>query len=450
MRRSPRAALCVLVAACALAGMPSAAAGSTPAEIPPQGLYDACAPARSQDACASRLHRIGAAGFRAVLNGWVFNDVTVARIRAFAQEAAASGVQVIWPLNALPFQNADPNASDMLAAYPGLSANCGCSNNQGLLAYLVSVLRDQPNTWGYYLSDEPSPGAHDALATWVGRIRALDSSHPRLIMGCGICAGGPDANVAWMSDLDIALGSDAYPVFGGAPDPAHAYASVAQNVSSLHRIASAAGRREVVALQSWRWGDSVLDSQAAGVDPATTRFPSQGEVEAQRNAAVQNAHADLILWFTLTQVFGWESGQLPSGWTNPPDSDQRWANLVGGAFAPAPSVLPSTASATKAAATATSAATGAASRSRNRAPVARLVVRRSKTKTGSRVVADGARSRDPDGRIVRYVWTVNGKRKATCRAKTCRFRVDRSRRQRLTLTVVDDSGARAVARRIVR
>jgi hypothetical protein len=247
-----------------------------------------------------------------------------------------------------------------------------------------------------------------------------------------------------MFDLDITLGSDAYPVFGGASDPSRAYASVEQNVSSLHRVASAAGRREVVALQAWRWGDSAIDAQAAGVDPAATRFPSREEIEAQRNATIQNAHADLILWFTLTQVFGWESGQIPSGWSDPPDSDQRWANLVRGAFAPAPPAHPAPARTTTVAA----ARPVVAARRRNRRPVVRLTVRRRSIYRATRLVADGARSRDPDGRIVRYMWTLNGKR-TKCRARLCRFRVRTGGVKRLALTVVDDRGAKGMARRSV-
>jgi YD repeat-containing protein len=447
MRHVARAGLCALISACALTGPPAAAVASDAPSLPPQGLYEWCNPAQSQDGCASRLQRIGQAGFRVVTNGWMFIDPSEQRIRAYAQAAAAAGVSVLWSFHGSGFQESNPDGNNLLGRYPSLASRCGCSTNQGLLAYVVGIMRGQPNTWGYYLADEPSPTTHDSLAGWVSRIKALDPVRPRVIVGCGICAGGPDAHVTWMSDLDIALGTDAYPVFGGSPDPGNAYSRVAENVSVLDRAARAAGRQQVVALQSWRWGDSALDSQAANVDPAATRYPTRDEIQAQRDATIENAHPDLILWFTLTQVIGWEPGQGVSNWLNPPDTSQRWANLVGGAFAPAPVRAASSASA----ASAPVAASAASSASRsNQAPRALITLRRgSRNRLGRRFIADAARSRDPDGRILRYTWRLNGRRLAGDRS---RRRVLRIRRgvQRLTLTVTDNRGARAATHRSFR
>jgi hypothetical protein len=426
MFHAARAGVCALAAGCALAGTPAAGAASAPPHLPPQGVYDWCAPARSPDGCAGRLQRIGQAGFRAVVNGTVFNDISEQRIRAYAQQAANNGLKVIWPFNSLPFQNADPNGTDLLAAYPGIADGCNCSDNRGLFAHLVGILRGMPNTWGYYLADEPGPSAHASLLAWVARVKALDPNHPRLIMGCGICGGGDPngSNISWMGDLDVALGTDAYPVVSGASDPQRAYNGVAQNVASVDRVATRAGRQQVVALQSWRWGDSAIDAPTAVPDPAATRFPTRDEIEAQRNAAMENAHPDLILWFTLTQVIGWEPGQSLTGWYNPPDTAQRWANLAGGAFAPART---------------------------NARPHAGLRIRRkSHSRRGNRFIADAVTSRDPDGRIVRYRWTLNGRRLVGCRSyHRCDFGVRRGRVQRLAVVVTDDRGASGIARRSI-
>jgi hypothetical protein len=423
MQQVARAAVCALVAACALAC--TSVASAAPA-LPTQGVYEWCDTSSTPDACARRLQWIGMAGFRAVDNGSVFDNLTEQAVRDYAQAASAAGVRVIWPLNALQFQYADPNGANLLGAYRDLAAHCGCSDNQGLLAYLIGVLRSLPSTWGYYVADEPQPGDHDQLAAFVSRIAAVDPDHPRLIMGCGICAGGPDANVAWLADLDIALGSDAYPVYGGPPNPIGAYFGVKQNVAGLDRAAGGRGRRQVVALQAWRVGDSALDSQSAGLDAAAaaaTRFPTREEIEAQRNAAIENSHPDLILWFTLTQVIGWEPGQNHTGWSDPPDPAQRTASLIGGAFAPLP---------------------GARAASARRRPLARFTIRRG---SRSRFVADGGRSQARGGRIVRYVWTLNGRRVARGGSRRIVFHVGRGRVQRLVLTVTDDRGASAAAQR---
>src|SRR3954452_23560074 len=136
-----RAGLCALVAACALAVAP---VGASADSLPLQGVYDACSPNQSRDGCASRLERIGGAGFQAVINGWAFNGLTPARIQAYAQAASSAGVEVIWPLSALPFQNADPNGNDLLSWWPALTQGCGCSTNQGLFAHLMSLLKAMP------------------------------------------------------------------------------------------------------------------------------------------------------------------------------------------------------------------------------------------------------------------------------------------------------------------
>ena len=72
----------------------------------------------------------------------------------------------------------------------------------------------------------------------------------------------------------------------------------------------------------------------------------------------------------------------------PTDPAQHWSNLVGGAFAPQP----------------------------NERPVSRFSLRvaHRPARVGSRVVVDGRRSYDPDGRIVRYRWTLNGHRLTGC------------------------------------
>jgi hypothetical protein len=446
MRHVARAGLCALITACALAGPPAAMAASEAPQVPAQGVYEWCDPAQSADGCASRLQRVGQAGFRVVTNGWMFVDPSEQRIRAYAQAAAAAGVSVLWSFHGSGFQESNPDGNNLLGRYPALASRCGCSTNQGLLTYVVGIMRGLPNTWGYYLADEPGRDTHDSLVGWISRIKALDPNRPRVIVGCGLCSGGPEEHVAWMADLDIALGTDAYPVFGGSPDPGHAYSAVKDNVSVLDRVATNAGRKQVVALQSWRWGDSAVDAKAAGVDPGSTRYPTREEIEAQRNATIENSHPDLILWFTLTQAIGWEPGQGSSNWLNPPDTSQRWANLVGGAFAPAPT--PRTASAASGSAAASAASSSL--RHTNRAPVARFTIRRgSRSRLGRQFVADAGSSRDPDGRIRHYSWKLNGKRLSGGSRRRA-FRIRRRGVQRLTLTITDNGGAKAATHRSFR
>ena len=207
----------------------------------------------------------------------------------------------------------------------------------------------------------------------------------------------------------------------GGPDVRRAYDKVAQNAASLAKVARP-GQQQVIALQAWRWGDSPIDVEMAGLNGDNTRFPTREEIQAQRDAAVIAGHPDLILWYTATQVIGWEDGQRPSYWAQPTDTDQRWANLLGGAFAPLP----------------------------NDRPVAHLSLRtRGRYEVGRRVVADARASRDPDGRIVRYRWKLAGRR-LRCAKRRCAFRARRAGVQRLTLTVVDDRSAATATHRSLR
>ena len=196
-------------------------------------------------AVLQRLQRIGQAGFRVVVNGWLF-DPSEQQMRAYAQAAAAAESVCCGRST-----RRDSRSRTQRKQPPRPLSETG----------LALRLLDQPGPPGVRRGDHaraaqhvgttsrtsqgPRPTAHSpagwsASRRWTLAGRASSSG--------GICAGGPDANVAWMQDLDIALGSDAYPVFGGSPDPgAHAYTAVQQNVSVLDRVA-----RPPAASRWWR------------------------------------------------------------------------------------------------------------------------------------------------------------------------------------------------------
>ncbi len=388
-----------LCAAMALAGP---AGAETQRPLPTQGVYDTCDPVRSPDSCASRLRRLSQAGFRVVQIMGISPQVTnLTAVLAYANAAQANGVKVIW--------NVRPGSSEV-----------------DLLAVLAA-LRVHPSTWGYYIYDEPTPEDHDKVAAFAARVKALDPAHPRLIMGCGNCYGG-EGSVSSFADIDAALGSDIYPVWEQAPDQPIVAQKVGAVAAGLRRVADRAGRQTVMALQAWRWGDSHYDSQATGIGQAS-RFPTQTEIQAQRDAAIAGGHPDLILWFTLNQVIGWEPGQRPWWWAEPSDPGTRWANLVGGAFAPQPEAALS------------------------KPPVARFslrVRRQNKTVHAARrgtlkITVNGTKSSSTNSRIVRYRWYASGKPGAVCAKPRCSLRwpAMQKKRRTLKLVVTDTRGAHA-------
>ena len=195
-----------------------------------------------------------------------------------------------------------------------------------------------PTPGRYYLADEPSPetttpgrlgGAHQGAGPWPAARRQWG----------GICAGGPDANVRLDARPRHRARFGCLPVFGGSPDPNRLFRRPAERLRPRSG-GQAAGHQQVVALQSWRWGDSVIDSQAARsirLDPLS--HPRRDRGPAQRGHRERSRGPHPLV--PAPQVIGWEPGQRPGNWSNPPDTEQRWANLVSGAFAPPPVPKPS-------------------------------------------------------------------------------------------------------------
>src|SRR4051794_22524247 len=122
------------------------------AGLPPQGVYEECAPAKAMETCVEHLARLGAAGFRAVLNYDVW-DASREDINAYAEAAHAAGVEIIWPFNNRPWRE----GGGLAAAYPALAARCGCDPDTGLVEAALRVVRSFPATWGYYVGDEVDP-----------------------------------------------------------------------------------------------------------------------------------------------------------------------------------------------------------------------------------------------------------------------------------------------------
>ena len=80
----------------------------------------------------------------------------------------------------------------------------------------------------------------------------------------------------------------------------------------------------------------------------------------------------------------------------------------------------------------------------NHAPVPRFALDVSRaTPSTVRVVANARRSYDPDGRIVRYRWRLNGHRLRHCRGHRCVLRSRGAGVQRIGLTVVDNDARKA-------
>ncbi|MCW3063936.1 MAG: hypothetical protein JWN32_1108, partial [Solirubrobacterales bacterium] len=153
--------------------------------LPPQGVYEGCAPGgdpasqQGVSACVSRLGDLRAHGFTIVLNYSALYGSSD-EIRQYAAAAASLGIRLIWPLHH-PSLRSGAGAQ----AYLQLGRECGCASTPELIRYMVSVVKGLPATYMYYVGDEVPDTQHDAVRQISDLIRTLDPTHPRFYVTFG-------------------------------------------------------------------------------------------------------------------------------------------------------------------------------------------------------------------------------------------------------------------------
>jgi hypothetical protein len=260
------------------------------------------------DTCVQRLNRLGAAGFRAVLNYDVWN-ASWEDLTTYAQAAQAAGVKIIWPFNNRPWRA----GTGLAAAYPALAKRCGCSADDELLDAVMNVVRAFPSTWGYYVGDEVDPAEADQVKALADRVRASDDRRPLLYVAKGNSPvlGGDLKPFAATADV---LASDIYVVGTSAP-----LSIVSDTSEEVQRIADGARKRSAAVLQAFNW------AQYPNQSPADRpRFPTRDELLRQRNYALAGGRPSIILWYSLKDI------------ANSDDPDGHFADLAAAAMAPMP------------------------------------------------------------------------------------------------------------------
>jgi hypothetical protein len=301
-----RLLLIALISALACLATPGHALAATP--LPPQGLYEECAPS-DQVQCANELSAMGGAGFKLVLNytAW-YGDA--AQIEQYASEAQADGLKVIWPLDYSAWR--DPgSASTLPQEYSDLAPDCGCTTNAGFLQYAINLVRSLPATWGYYIGDELDPSQEPEVASLASAIRAADPGHPLLYVG----QGGQEtiSNLSPFASVADVVGADIYPIGqGGTP------ADVGTVAGQLNQVTSSAHTTGAMVLQAFSWTEYPGETQT--VDPT---FPTEDQMLQMRDEAL-HANPSMILWYSLKDIL---ASSDPVG---------NWRDLVTAAFAPVP------------------------------------------------------------------------------------------------------------------
>ncbi len=289
-----RAAVTSMIVGLAAALAP-AAAHATP--LPPQGLYEECAPSTPAQ-CASELAQMSGAGFRLAVNYEAWAG-TAAQVQTYAAEATADGIQLIWPLNDSAWL--DPaDASTLLSAYPLLAQSCGCTTNLGFERYAVGLVEADPATWGWYVGDELTPAQAPSAQALAGSVRALDPAHPLLYVASANTAD-PLANLRPFASVANVLGADVYPI--GQDVPASYVGAIASDVAA---VARGAHSEPAMVLQAFSWSQYPAD-----LTPADPRWPTEPELRTMRDAALTASPA-MILWYSFKDLE--QSGDFPGHW----------------------------------------------------------------------------------------------------------------------------------------
>ena len=276
--------------------------------LPPQGLYEECEPV-NQAQCASELSQMGSAGFQLALNysAWYGN---AAAIQAYANEAQAAGLKIIWPLDYSAWR--DPGtATSLQSTYTALAPDCGCSDNSGFLQYTINLVRNLPATWGYYIGDELDPSQASADKALASQVRSLDPSHQLLYVGMG-SAATTGSNLQPFESVANVVGADIYPIGGGGTDQ-----SVAPVASAVQQLSQQNGTAPALVLQAFDW------SQYPSTPSSNPTWPTESDMQAMRNEALA-INPSMILWYSIYDVLRSDN---PAG---------HWQDLVTAAFAPEP------------------------------------------------------------------------------------------------------------------
>ena len=289
----------------------------------PQGIWVDCNPDNSAGNCdglsgvssEAELKTIAAAQFR-----YVFNDSnlwgTQAQITAWAQQASASGVKIVWyiPSDFALYQSTSTSRYSLIANDTELDSSfCSGCTNAAFTTALVKWFATLPATAGYYIDDElvnmasqreiqnykgknvSEPAVERDLATLYNTIRAADPNHS--VYGAETWDSVNDANESQLAgfldpiegDLDL-MGADYYPVGTGEGASTEARAA-----GWLDTIANNYGKATFMNLQAFSWEDFAPEACAS---PSICVYPTVGQLKVMlADAANAGKAPSVIVWY---------------------------------------------------------------------------------------------------------------------------------------------------------
>ena len=272
--------------------------------LPPQGLYEGCAPHRNASRCLDRLKMMAAAGFKLVLNYDQLYGTSDQQL-AYAEQAHSLGMKVIWDMSYPVFWN----GTNLLSYYKELAATCNCSDNRGFIRYVVNLVRDLPATWGYYVGDELPRADHAKVKPFSDLVHQLDPSHPRLYVGIGSPNG---SNLDPFVDIAEVIGADYYPI--GTPTEELSKVGAVARITQF--IAGQNKKQSVMVLQAFSAAEYPRQYWSCSPFPACTRYPTEPEMRQMLDLTLQNSRPPFVLWYSYFDILRSDNPAL------------RWSNLV--------------------------------------------------------------------------------------------------------------------------
>jgi hypothetical protein len=279
---------------------------SARAALPPQGVYEQCAPNSTTEDCGARLRAIADAGFQYVLNYTAWYG-SAEQVRNYADEAQALGIKLIWPLN----DHAWRDGTDLRDYYRYLGPDCPCDSNAEFKQWALGLVKDHPATWGFYVGDELSPTSTNVSQTkaLADEVKSIAPNKPTLYVTIPNDDGVLTSQLEPFEQTADYVGADYYPVGkGNSLDALSGYAEDTRQLAAQH------GRRPMFVLQAFSWSE--YESGAAD------RFPSRGEMQTMRDSAIASGDPQMMLWYAFNDVM---DSSDPAG---------NWQDVKAAAFAP--------------------------------------------------------------------------------------------------------------------
>ncbi|HTK10444.1 MAG TPA: hypothetical protein VL485_24950 [Ktedonobacteraceae bacterium] len=247
------------------------------------GLYESCSP-NEPSVCLSHLNTMAAAGFKLVID---YDQLSgdAAFQKTYLDHAQSVGMKVIVSFSDPDFYN----GSNLRSDFPALAATCECNSNEGFITYAVSLVKNNPALWGYYIGDEVDASDHDQMKTDLADVvHQADPNHPRLFIdNPGHSVSVWHGNSPFYDTAEV-IGTDFYPIRDNSPG----YPTLEQTgevAAGVQAYADAHNEGSAMVLQAFSYSNYDIPGQP---------YPTVAQMKYMLSQTLANSHPRLILWYS--------------------------------------------------------------------------------------------------------------------------------------------------------